>query len=104
MSGSFGIPPGTQWVQSNTSDAQRKGNKGRFRDLSSSERSNIQDVGDNTPTKGSWQYSMMPKGQQYAILGSSPESDEWEGVTAPMEFMQAYDLMQQLRQTGGWGY
>ena len=90
MSGSIGIPPGTQWLQ-NSRKNRRKSQDQAISEALARAPPVVQQAAMDTPAKGAWQYRVMPQAgvydedanMQWMLQHSPPESDEWSdtGVT-----------------------
>lgn len=81
MSGSFGIPPGTQWLQQGRGRRRRREpatEKQRKQDKTAAAATPMLTLADE-PVKGSHQFGLSATpGGGWQVWHSPPDSDEWE--------------------------
>lgn len=118
MSGS--TPPGTQWLQQQNQRKRRRRAKVQqaatqdisagdqlamdfaAMNLSPEQQAQIQDLSDDQPALGAWQFQLSPSGEgQYDVIGSSPSEAEWGSPLndEPMPLSDAIDAIQNYRTT-----
>jgi len=103
MSGSIGIPPGTQWLQDQKprrSHQQGSTQRNPQQELDESGHGDlVQKVNMELPSLGRWQFRMEPDwktADQWKLWGSSPDSEEWNHSTT-RSLGEIINLMNGLR-------